>query len=128
MRISSATLKRIMGLFILVVAPAVPLKDRLLSTQADCDPAALQHAVGASTSPGFLSLAPSERAPYAATLAGAGSIAGFLSGLMGIGGGIIVTPILAISSGRAAPRLARRPRAGRSPRRRDVRRLACGTC
>lgn len=123
MRISNVALKRIMGLFIVVVAPSVPFKDHLFPQPAHPPPPA-PHSDHGSPSvtapasspleaadeggggawdyrqyPGFLQLSENERVQYAVTLAGAGSVAGFLSGLMGIGGGIIVTPILAISSG-----------------------------
>ena len=115
MRISHATLKRIMGLFLMLVAPTVPLKDLLfrspetparaptaaeVSSQPDLGSASRSN-LGSSGSSNFglLAMEGGSQAAYACALVATGSCAGFLSGLLGIGGGIIVTPLLALSSG-----------------------------
>jgi len=128
MKINNNRLKAIMGMFLMVVAPAVPLKDMLLEqSNAKHDKkekekaaaAADQASASAPTSsqvvpltpfervvaelkkcPGFFSLEnDTERAKYSASLLATGTAAGFASGLLGIGGGMIVTPVLALTSG-----------------------------
>lgn len=117
MRIDNKKLKMLMGAFLMLVAPAVPLRDALLfgetkgddakATKKEVEPAneeerqvfakALWRRI--EESPGFMQLADNERARYVGALLATGGLAGFLSGLLGIGGGMIVTPVLALTSG-----------------------------
>ena len=117
MRISHATLKRIMGLFLMLVAPTVPLKDLLFRSPGTAGRAPTPTATDVPSQPdmgsasrsdlgssgssnfGILAMEGGSQAAYACALVATGSCAGFLSGLLGIGGGIIVTPLLALSSG-----------------------------
>lgn len=81
MSISAGTLKRLMGVFMMVVAPLVPLKDKILKYQTQPD--------DARRGPG------PANASLLASCAALGVVSGLLSGMFGVGGGSIVTPVLA---------------------------------
>lgn len=120
MKINNTRLKTLMGLFLMLLAPAVPLKEAFLMKSADTSTDAakelqapeaaagegeasggiFQAAKGLiEKSPGFMALPSDQQPVYAASLVVTGGLAGFLSGLLGIGGGMIVTPVLALMSG-----------------------------
>lgn len=89
-------LRRILGYFLLAVAPLVPLKtfitqQRLKGVAVEADAFEQPH-----RSVGDFEWPSNTRA---ALLLSVGGVAGFLSGLLGIGGGVVVTPLLALTSG-----------------------------
>jgi len=80
-KMSGATLKRLMGFFMMAVAPTVPLKGYLYQSSAPADPTAPRPPLTVS---------------MLAQCACLGVVSGALSGLFGVGGGSIVTPALAM--------------------------------
>lgn len=87
--LSGASLKRLTGVFMMVVAPLVPLKEPLARWARDA------HGQGAEDAAGAASVG----APSLVTLAqcaALGVVSGALTGLFGVGGGSIVTPALAL--------------------------------
>eukprot|EP01065_Artemidia_motanka_P035779 TRINITY_DN43670_c0_g1_i1.p2 TRINITY_DN43670_c0_g1~~TRINITY_DN43670_c0_g1_i1.p2 ORF type:complete len:300 (+),score=75.95 TRINITY_DN43670_c0_g1_i1:63-962(+) len=92
-KVADRQLKRMFGGFLMLVAPTVPLKDRLFGSCPAKEPEP-------GVWPGFSSMASDgEKSQYIASLGCTGATAGFLSGLLGIGGGTVVTPLLALVSG-----------------------------
>ena len=80
-------MSRAFAIFQMVVAPMVPLKGLIVKQQ--------KHA-GASLAPSPSDHHPSNRTSELLTLAAAGTVAGFASGMFGIGGGVIITPALCL--------------------------------
>lgn len=89
-RLDARALRRLLGWFLVSVAMLVPLKALLLS-QLDPGSAATAAAAVGGWDPSW-ALPP---APKAAFLAASGALAGCATGLLGIGGGTVVTPLLA---------------------------------
>lgn len=79
-------LKRALAYFLLCAAPLVPLKALAFAKNAKTEKAKIDDGFDATT--------PSR----ASSLAAIGACAGFASGLLGIGGGTIVTPLLALTT------------------------------
>jgi len=101
MKMSHTSLKRIMGIFILIAAPSVPLREAFVQSSSapkSAEEGSDQSAAASETTSGIMALPPAQQLPYACMLLATGSCAGFMSGLLGIGGGILVTPLLALSS------------------------------
>lgn len=107
MRFDCQKLRRLLGYFLLAVAPLVPLKSYILSVAQTKDgdgggetPGTQMVATEAETSwsdDAYRSLL--EKPVYVVVgLVFTGAVAGFASGLLGIGGGTIVTPLLAVLS------------------------------
>lgn len=106
--ISLQLLRRLLGYWLLAVAPLVPLKSLLLSpegrktSQGECARGAAEQEPPSPAASGPSSLTappPPIFRPLRlsdAALAATGIVAGFASGLLGIGGGTIVTPALAL--------------------------------
>ncbi|KAG2454981.1 hypothetical protein HYH02_000807 [Chlamydomonas schloesseri] len=119
-----AMLRRLMAYWLFIVAPLVPLKPYLLKTYAGKGPdgdgdgggGGEVTAGGADAATASVGAAPSAAAVASgggaaekplwrplrnsdAVLVATGTIAGFASGLLGIGGGTIVTPLLTIATG-----------------------------
>mmetsp|Transcript_7980 Transcript_7980/g.21898 ORF Transcript_7980/g.21898 Transcript_7980/m.21898 type:complete len:306 (+) Transcript_7980:36-953(+) len=87
--LSGATLKRLMGFFMMAVAPLVPLKEYIVAARpAVADGGA---AGGETPGSGASGLSTSQLAQCGAM----GIVSGALSGMFGVGGGSIVTPMLA---------------------------------
>ncbi|PNW84707.1 hypothetical protein CHLRE_03g155501v5 [Chlamydomonas reinhardtii] len=106
-----AMLRRLMAYWLFIVAPLVPLKPYLMKTYAGTGPDGTS-ATGTSvspTTPDATSATPdvdgAEKPLWRplrssdAVLVATGTVAGFASGLLGIGGGTIVTPLLTIATG-----------------------------
>lgn len=112
-RLDCNALRRILGYFLIVVAPLVPLKSQLLSGRAAPAAPAAEANAEAGQRPSITAAAADKDplsflarqvaaieamgAPTAALFLGAGAAAGVLSGLLGIGGGTVVTPLLALA-------------------------------
>lgn len=119
-RLNCTTLRKVLGLFLLCAAPLVPLKAFVLGRSPPLDqegvpappspvapPAILESAAANPENPAApqaLELSWSaftaslERLPPSTTamMLATGCVAGTASGLLGIGGGVIVTPLLAL--------------------------------
>ncbi len=81
---------RAFAVFQMLVGPLVPLKAMIVGTKKAADAEAA--ATSASSSPA----AAEARTGQLLRLAATGSVAGFASGMFGIGGGVIITPALCI--------------------------------
>jgi hypothetical protein len=110
-------LRTMLGYWLYFVAPLVPLKAFLFSNQQQQQPAGpaeqqqQQHGAASpaaavastSSSSSFgTRLLQQLQQPFTtrdAALAATGSLAGFASGMLGIGGGTVVTPLLALATG-----------------------------
>ena len=103
MRFDCQKLRRMLGYFLIAVAPLVPLKAYLLSTynngyeaaEFTAEVTAEEAQVNAQREGIYRSLV-EKPAHVLAGLVLTGAVAGFASGLLGIGGGTIVTPLLAV--------------------------------
>jgi uncharacterized membrane protein YfcA len=99
MRFDCQKLRRMLGYFLIAVAPLVPLKAYLLSTHSNgyeaAEVTAEEAKANAQSEDPFRSLA-EKPVHVLAGLVLTGAVAGFASGLLGIGGGTIVTPLLAV--------------------------------
>jgi len=92
-RFNATQLQRAFAIFQLAVAPLVPIKGFLVRASKaedapalDVDAAAAQDASSAA------------RTAQLVTLAAIGSVAGVASGMFGIGGGVVITPALCITT------------------------------
>jgi len=85
-RLDCQALRRVLGYFLVGVSPLIPLKTFLIEQ-------GLIRVSHAKPEPQWPS---NERAVL---LLSVGAVAGLLSGLLGIGGGVVVTPLLALTSG-----------------------------
>ena len=99
--LDGAALKRALALFLLCAAPLVPLKAMAFATRGgDAGdekrnaPGLFEERTSDAREGAFDATAPAR----ASTLAAIGACAGFASGLLGIGGGTIVTPLLALTT------------------------------
>lgn len=91
--LDGVALKRALATFLLCAAPLVPLKALAFAKRGD-GARAEKTALHINHSRSFDALAPAR----ASSLAAIGACAGFASGLLGIGGGTIVTPLLALTT------------------------------
>lgn len=91
-QLSAQRLKLYLAVFVLACAPLVPLKGALLSKRAEEDGEARWG--GVTDSPPHQGLS----GPAAIVIAGTGALAGMASGLLGIGGGVVLTPALALAT------------------------------
>ena len=90
--LDGAALKRALAYFLLCAAPLVPLKAMAFATRGgDAEPGTTNET---ETTRPFDATAPAR----ASSLAAIGACAGFASGLLGIGGGTIGTPLLALTT------------------------------
>eukprot|EP00873_Tetraselmis_striata_P003158 jgi/Tetstr1/423422/TSEL_014103.t1 len=93
-KLNCQALRRVLGYFLVAVSPLVPLKTFITEQRAAV--AGEAGTESASQPLGDFEWPSNQRA---AALLVVGSVAGFLSGLLGIGGGVVVTPLLALTSG-----------------------------
>ncbi|GFR45702.1 hypothetical protein Agub_g7012 [Astrephomene gubernaculifera] len=105
-------LRRLLAYWLFLVAPLVPLKPYLQQTYAGSGPAGVEAAAAATPAaavaagpdamPSSSFLTSSLWRPLRGSdgvLLATGAIAGFASGLLGIGGGTVVTPLLTMATG-----------------------------
>ena len=94
--LDGVALKRALATFLLCAAPLVPLKALAFAKRGDgaCAEKTALLTKHTNHSRSFDALAPAR----ASSLAAIGACAGFASGLLGIGGGTIVTPLLALTT------------------------------
>ena len=92
--LDGVALKRALATFLLCAAPLVPLKALAFAKRGDGARAEKTALLTKHHSRSFDALAPAR----ASSLAAIGACAGFASGLLGIGGGTIVTPLLALTT------------------------------
>lgn len=89
---SEAALKRALGYLMLAMAPAVPAKAYLMKQQKQQEPT-LHHGVDDRSNNTWPTYDWMKLLPAAAV----GLVSGYLSGLFGVGGGVIVVPALTVS-------------------------------
>eukprot|EP01023_Acetabularia_acetabulum_P045096 TRINITY_DN4562_c0_g2_i1.p2 TRINITY_DN4562_c0_g2~~TRINITY_DN4562_c0_g2_i1.p2 ORF type:complete len:352 (-),score=69.78 TRINITY_DN4562_c0_g2_i1:836-1891(-) len=106
-QVDSNTLRKILGYFLIAVAPLVPIKQILFSNKQEAETENAEETTQSEPQPALQSrleriekegLFNSMMQINTIVLGATGTIAGFASGLLGIGGGTIVTPLLAMST------------------------------
>jgi len=99
-RISEKVLKRALGILMLTMTPAIPLKAYLLK-QSKAPETASNPAKGLTKSNNTESSPPmtvESILPRLIAPAGIGMMSGFLAGVFGVGGGVVVVPALAVAT------------------------------
>jgi uncharacterized membrane protein YfcA len=94
-RLSEKVLRKVLGVFMLAVAPTILAKDYILTTEPDADETNLvQFGDKDDDSDGDSSS--SEVALRRIKASGIGCFSGFLAGMFGVGGGAVVVPALSL--------------------------------
>ena len=101
MRLDCNALKRILGFFLLFVGPIVPLKSYLFAHNTTDDGSSDEDNGNEGNKEQQQSEKKSSQTPMdvptIAILSATGAVAGLASGILGIGGGTVVTPLLALA-------------------------------